>query len=75
MGGKDIAWNAGVGVEDTPPFATLKPGEVRDDQVAITSACDLSQPGKYRIQVSRLDPNDPQHRPVTSNKITVKVKP
>ena len=71
---KNVANSYPVGPGDDP-LITLKPGEVRDEQEAITSACDLSQPGRYRIQLIRPVPNDPYHHSVKSNEITIRVKP
>jgi hypothetical protein len=53
----------------------LRPGESREGNAEISNACDLSRPGKYEIQVSRPIPDDPQHRVVKSNKITVTIIP
>jgi len=60
---------------DNPPLIILKPGESRNEQVAISSACDLSQPGQYRIRVLRYDPAGPKQGVIRSKEIAVTVKP
>jgi hypothetical protein len=57
------------------PATILKPGAIHEQVVAITSACDLSQPGEYRIQLSRVDGDDPARHIVNSNTVTVTVEP
>ena len=54
---------------------TLEPGKSHDEVVPVSSACDLSRPGEYQIQLSRVDPDDPNRHMVKSNTITVTVKP
>lgn len=72
--GGNVAYYSPVEL-DAPPLITVKPGESHDEQVAISSACDLSQPAQYRLQVSRYNPNDPKQGLVRSNEISVTVKP
>lgn len=58
----------------TSGWATkLKPGETMADRVNVSKLYDLSQPGKYRIQFQRLDPETKTL--VKSNEITVTVTP
>lgn len=64
-----------VGSLGDHPVATLKPGEKYEHSVRVSSACDLTRPGKYRIQLSRSDPSDSKRVIVRSNEITVTVKP
>jgi hypothetical protein len=54
---------------------TLKPCKSLEEVVTISTACDLSRPGKYQIQVSRKIPNDSRHRAMKSNTIWITVKP
>jgi hypothetical protein len=72
--GGDVRRYSPVAPEDHPAIK-LKPEEVLDQQVPISSACDLSQPGEYRIQLFRNDPRGPKQGFVRSNEITVTVKP
>ena len=55
------------------PLIILKPGESHKEEVNITTACDLSKPGQYLIQVSRSLPDD--QRVIKSNRVTVVVTP
>lgn len=61
--------------QDFQPFIALKPGETYDERVSLGSACDLTQPGEYRVKVSRYDPRGASNGAVTSNEITLTVKP
>ncbi len=54
---------------------TLKPSQAHEQKADLASACDLSQPGIYRIQVLRPDPGDPKQGTVYSNEITLNVRP
>jgi hypothetical protein len=54
-------------------FVTLKPGKRMTDRVDVGKLCDLSQSGKYTIQLRRFD--DESKSFVESNKITVTVTP
>jgi len=51
----------------------LKPGQNLKDRIEISAFYDLSQPGKYTIQVSRKDPESKTD--VNSNMITVTLTP
>jgi len=62
-----------VGSVHEPPI--LKPGESWDEEPPISRACDLSQPGLYEIQVSRIVPFDAKKRVVKSNTIKITVMP
>lgn len=64
----------GVGSgHEVPGF---KAGESRESWVTLNRVCDLSQPGEYKIQLSRTEPVDLQHSiRVKSNKITITVTP
>jgi hypothetical protein len=57
------------------PIAMLEPGVSLDEVVPISSACDLSHPGVYRIGLIRSDPTDPNHAGISSNDVTVTVLP
>lgn len=57
------------------PMIILKPGESHKEEINLLTACDLSKPGQYQIQLSRALPEDPQQQMVKSNKITVNVSP
>ena len=54
---------------------TLKPGESLDTVTNLTGRYDLSQPGKYVIQLFRLAANKSADRTVKSNKITLMLTP
>lgn len=51
----------------------LGPGKTRIDRINVSRLCDLSQPGKYTIQVRRFDWGSQSF--VRSNEITVEVTP
>jgi len=54
----------------------VKPGESFEQQIVISGACEMDKPGRYLVQVGRVDPDDPSHsRLVKSNKIEIIVKP
>jgi hypothetical protein len=67
--------HATMGSMGDQPITSLKPGKTHEEVVPISSACDLSQPGEYLIQLSRIDPDDPNRHVVKSNTITVTVMP
>jgi uncharacterized protein (DUF58 family) len=54
------------------PFA-LKPGNPLKDEIVVSKLFDLSKPGKYSIQVKRLD--DSSSTEVSSNIISVTITP
>ncbi len=51
----------------------LKPGESLDDEALITNLYDLHIPGKYLIQVSRSDFDNPNSKAIKSNILAVTV--
>lgn len=51
----------------------LNPGQTFDDTVDIGTVYDLSEPGKYTVQIQRLDTDDQVE--ATSNTITINVTP
>lgn len=65
----------GQGLGDVHDLPALKPGQSLEENVPIDRACDLSQPGQYRIQVSASDPSDPKHVIVRSNPVSITVTP
>jgi hypothetical protein len=54
---------------------TLAPGESKTRGTLISGVYQLSEPGEYKIQVSRLDEGDPARAFVKSNTITITVLP
>jgi hypothetical protein len=58
---------------DHPVLASLNSGDVKEQIIRVDRACDLNRAGKYTIQLSMVDPNDPKHGSVKSNKLTVTV--
>jgi hypothetical protein len=52
-------------------FLRMRPGEIREERKTVAGLYDLSRPGIYTIQASRLDPTS--HLLVKSNPITVTV--
>ena len=56
-------------------FFTLQPGEIFQDEVIASKLYDLSQPGKYVIQLSRRVSDNPKDGVGKSNEITVTVTP
>jgi hypothetical protein len=69
------SWNSGSVALDSPPLVTIKPGEHLDQQIDFAAACSMmSQPGTYRINLSRWDP-DNRKWAFRSNEITVTVRP
>jgi hypothetical protein len=52
----------------------LKPGESMEDEAIITKFFDLSHPGKYTIQVSRLISRETDKGIVRSNTISITIK-
>lgn len=67
--------HAGTGTAASGVVETVDPGKSCDELIPISAACQLSKPGKYRIVLLRMDPNDPRHRSIKSNEITVEVMP
>lgn len=53
----------------------LEPGEANVSSPPISNWCDMSQPGKYTIQVSEHVSNDPQSNVIKSNVITIDIVP
>ena len=60
-------------VDSSGGWLTLKPGEGLTDKLNVSKLYDLSQPGKYSIQIRRFDEETKSF--VKSNKITVTVTP
>lgn len=55
---------------------TVNPGESFEQELVINEACEMNNPGRYLVQVARVDPDDPSHRRlVKSNKMEITVKP
>ena len=52
---------------------TLKPGESRDDEIAVSKFRDMVQPGKYAVQITRTNLGDRGNTAIPSNKITITV--
>jgi hypothetical protein len=64
------------------PIQSIKPGDSYDQLVSIDKVCDLSRPGKYTVQISRVFPSeaslktvdkDARGEVVKSNTITITV--
>lgn len=60
-------------IQETMVVFPLKPGELLKDGFIVSKAYDMSKPGKYSIQVERID--DESKTVVKSNTITVTVTP
>lgn len=74
--GKSVAREVSMdGLVSIGSIPALKSGKSRETSVLLNSVCDVSQPGKYEIQLSRTEPSDPDHRIVKSNKIILTVAP
>lgn len=56
-------------------IATLEPGKSIEQKTLLSRVADMSQPGKYVIQVSRAIPKELGGGVAKSNKITVTVTP
>jgi hypothetical protein len=67
---KDIAM---VGSAHDPP--TVKPGGTYSSTVILNRVCDIRQPGRYEIQLSRGIPMGSRDHVVKSNKIAIAVTP
>lgn len=58
------------------PVESIKPGDSYDELIPINRVCDLSQPGKYTIQVSRtFKDQSGKDEAVKSNLVTITVLP
>lgn len=57
------------------PIITLKPGEGHEEDINLANACNLEKAGRYRVQLSRTSPEDPQQQTIKSNTITVNITP
>jgi hypothetical protein len=53
----------------------LQPGETMEEDMVLGKLFDLSVPGEYEVQLSRIIPDDPKGGTVKSNKITITVTP
>ncbi len=53
----------------------LKPGEIYTSTVLLDRVCDLGQPGRYEVQLSRGVPMGRRDHIVRSNKIVITVIP
>jgi hypothetical protein len=56
-------------------YFTLKPNETLEDEAVASKLYDLSRPGKYIVQVSRVVPKELGGGVVKSNPVTVTVTP
>ena len=62
-----------IGSAGDPP--SIKPGETYRSTVLLNRVCDLSQPNRYEIQLSRGVPMGHHGHVVKSNKITITLVP
>jgi hypothetical protein len=70
---QDNEWKKGPG--GIGERNVLKPGQKFGEVVPVSRVCNLIEPGKYLIQVTRVDPGDPKQQLVKSNTITITVTP
>jgi len=71
--GGSVMRNEAEPVIGSAGYSFVHPGEAKKSDVVITKLYNLSQPGKYTIQVQRID--DAHNIVVKSNTITVTVTP
>jgi hypothetical protein len=62
-----------IGSLHDPP--SIKPGETYTSTVFLNRVCDLSQPGRYEIQLSRGVPFGSHDHVVKSNRIEINANP
>ena len=71
--GQQLNCSAASGIIGRNIQVTLKPGESRRDEIMVSNVIDMTEPGKYLVEIWREIPKKLGPNPVKSNAITITI--